>query len=529
MISNFGIAFLVSFLISFLFYLLKQPTISAYLLSGFLITQFLNLQNFQVFDIFAELGLVTLLFLVGLNLKLDFFKEIGKKALILGISQELITILLTFLFLILLNFDKQTALILAIAFSFSSTILVVKIFSEKKVIDTFYGKLTIGFMIVQDILAIILLALLPLKISFNWLKFISGFLLIFILFIFLPKLIKKFEKRIESSVEILFLFSLAFLFLIINLLGYFNFSSEIGALIAGLLLSNTNFAREISSRFSSLRDFFIIAFFIYLGSFLNLVHFNFSLPIILISLFILIINPLIVMIILKFLKVPPRVNFIVSLTAGQISEFSFIFVNAAYKNNLVSQETLSLVSLIGLVTIFISSYLIYFSDWLYKKIRYKFYLHKEKIQSVLNDYEVVLFGCDRTGRFIKNVLKEKNINFLVIDYNPEIVDSLKKENINAIYGDGGDIDLLEEILHPNLKAVISTLPSKNLNLLIAKVARQKNPAVKLISVFYNEKDIAELKKAGFDYIFWPHHLGGNFLASLIKKFEFKIEEYPHFF
>lgn len=533
MVSQLGILFLIVFVFSFLFYLLKQPIISAYLISGFLIAKLIPFRFYEIFNIFSELGLIFLLFLVGLSLRLDFLKEIGKKALILGISQEIITIFIAYLFLQALGFSNQTALILAIAFSFSSTVIVMKIFYEKQVIDTFYGKLTVGFMIVQDIIAMILLALLPflfLKTSFNWLNFLISLVFIFLLFLIFPRIIRKIEHKIEASLEILFIFSLAFLFLIVGFLNYFNLPLEIGALIVGLLFSNTNFAREVLARLSPLRDFFLITFFATLGFYLSSAKFIFNWQTLVISLFILIVNPLIVMIILNFLKVPWRANFIVSLTAGQISEFSFIFVNSAYKNNLIPSDILNLNSIVGLITIFVSSYLIYFGDILYQRLKPRQFkeISEKSLEKSSADYEVILFGCDRTGSIIKDTLQEKGINFLIVDYNPDIIAKLKKENLKVIYGDAGDIDLLYDIFTPQVKVIITTVPFKEPNLLIAKVARQKNPNVKLIGVYYHSDDKKKLLQAGFDYVFWPHQLGGMFLASVIKQFDFEISNYPRY-
>jgi len=393
---------------------------------------------------------------------------VSKKSFILGIFQEIITTFIGFLFLKILGFSNDLSLILALAFSFSSTILTVKIFSDKKVFDTLYGKIAIGFMIVQDLIAVILILVLPLFFSndkvFGLEKFFIGLLTLGLISFLVLKFIRKVERFLEKSIEILFLFSLFFVLFLSTLFLNFNIPIEVSAFISGVLLSGTYFAKEISSRISPLRDFFLILFFVYIGSLFKFSSFDFVLKGLVISLFILIFNPLIIWFILLFLKVPPRVNFIVSLTGGQISEFSFILANLVKKYNLLDEKILSLISFVGFTTIFISSYFIYYSDKLYEKIRLKFTFYgKEKIQDErVEGIEVILFGCDRTGYLVKESLKELNKKFLVIDYNVSIIEKLQAENIKAIYGDAGDIDLLLDILKPSVKDIVSTIPDANI-------------------------------------------------------------------
>jgi len=534
MLQKLALVFTFTFLVTFLFSLLNQPVISSYILSGFLISHLVNIDPIfeELINFSTELGLILLLFLVGLNLNLDSLKEVSKKSFILGIFQEIITTFIGFLFLKILGFSNALSLILALAFSFSSTILTVKIFSDKKVFDTLYGKIAIGFMIVQDLIAVILILVLPLFFSndkvFGLEKFFIGLLTLGLISFLVLKFIRKVERFLEKSIEILFLFSLFFVLFLSTLFLNFNIPIEVSAFISGVLLSGTYFAKEISSRLSPLRDFFLILFFVYIGSLFKFSSFDFVLKGLVISLFILIFNPLIIWFILLFLKVPPRVNFIVSLTGGQISEFSFILANLVKKYNLLDEKILSLISFVGFTTIFISSYFIYYSDKLYEKIRLKFTFYgKEKIQDErVEGIEVILFGCDRTGYLVKESLKELNKKFLVIDYNVSIIEKLQAENIKAIYGDAGDIDLLLDILKPSVKAIISTIPDANINELIFRIAKSKNKEVITIVAAKDKNDFEKMQRLGVDYVFWPHLLGGKFISDLIKNFGFEVENYP---
>ena len=534
MIEKISLIFILVFILSFLFFLIKQPLLISYILSGFFSTKIFNLdsETFKILNLFSEIAIVLLLFLVGLSLKLDSFKDVFKISLILGILQEVITTILGFFVLKFLGFEDKLAFILSLAFSFSSTAIVMKIFSEKRILSTLYGKITTGFMIVQDIIAALSFILLPLLININFetnlYLIFYGILLLIILFLIVPKIIVKIEKLLEKSLEILFIFGITFAFGISFLFLKFNFPIELGAFFAGLLISRANFATEIISKLSGLRDFFLILFFVYIGSFFNLVYFkDILLSSIITSLFVLIFNPIIVLLILKLFSLPKRVSFITALTAGQISEFSFILINLLVKQNffqdqILKDKILSFVSLVGFITIFISSYFIYFHEKIYSKVK-KFLFFKEKEIEIKKDYDIFLFGCDRIGCIIKDKLKELNLNFLVIDYNPNIIEKLKKENIDSVYGDGKDIDFLYLLNFKNAKLVISTIPDFEANSLILKYCKNQNEKIKFISVAYNLKEIEKLKSLGADFIFWPHLLGGKYIAEILEKNKNNLE------
>jgi len=534
-LEKFSLIFVLVFLFSLLFFLAKQPILISYILTGFFSTKIFSLdkETLNLLSLFSEIGIIFLLFLVGLNLKIDSFKDFFRISLILGLLQEIITTLISFFILKLLGFENQIALILSLAFSFSSTAIVMKIFTEKKILSTLYGKITVGFMIVQDIIAVASFIFLPFILKINqynfsfldksFLNIIFGSLFLFLISFLILRFLNRIENFLEKSLELLFIFAIAFVFAVILILSKFNFPIELSAFLAGLLLSRANFANEVVSRLSSLRDFFLVLFFVYIGSFFKIAYFKeIIFESILISLFILIFNPLIVILILKLFSLPKRVSFIISLSAGQISEFSFILLNLLVKKNFFTNEflkdkILSLVSLVGFITIFISSYLISFQEKIYQKIKKILFFLKEKEIKEEEGFDIILFGCDRLGGVIKDKLKNLNFKFLVIDYNPNIIDLLKKENVKSLYGDAKDIDFLDSLNFENSKVIISTIPDFETNFLILKFVKNKNNKLKFISVAYNLREMKELEKFGADFTFFPHLLGGKYIADILEK------------
>jgi len=382
--------------------LLKQPLIIGYILTGIIVSPyFLNIvQSAETIKVFSQIGIALLLFIVGLSLSPKVIKEVGKVSLITGIGQIIFTSLIGFFIGRLLGFSVIVSLYIAIALTFSSTIIIMKLLSDKKDLEKLYGKISIGFLLVQDIFVIILLMVISSfsgNLSMNSLSFgsilggillIGGFVLISIYI--LPKLSIFFAK----SQEFLFLFSIGWGLGLAALFYYMGFSMEIGALVAGIALSMSPFHYEISSKMKPLRDFFIILFFILLGSQMVFGTINeLIVPAIIFSLFILIGNPLIVMILMGLLGYKKKTGFQAGLTVAQISEFSLILIALGVSAGHLTNEILSLVTIVGLITISGSTYLILYSDKIYPYLsRYLSVFEREKVkegkQDKFRDYDI---------------------------------------------------------------------------------------------------------------------------------------------
>jgi len=258
----------ITVLISGITRLLKQPLIIGYILTGIIVSPyFLNIvQSTETIKVFSQIGIALLLFIVGLSLSPKVIKEVGKVSLITGIGQIIFTSLFGFLISRLLGFSVIVSIYIAIALTFSSTIIIMKLLSDKQDLEKLYGKISIGFLLVQDIFVIILLMVissfsgnlsmstLSLRTILVGILLIGGFVLISIYV--LPSLSKFFAK----SQEFLFLFSIGWGLGLAALFHYMGFSMEIGALIAGIARSMSPFHYEISSKMRPLRDFFIILF-----------------------------------------------------------------------------------------------------------------------------------------------------------------------------------------------------------------------------------------------------------------------------
>ena len=512
--------------------LLKQPLIIGYIITGLLVSPlFLNLiHSTEILQTFSHMGVAFLLFIVGINLSPKIIKEVGVVSLITGIGQVIFTSLIGFFISRWLGFSIVTSLYIAVALTFSSTIIIMKILSDKKDLETLYGKISIGFLLVQDIIAVIVLIVVS---SFssgtNITNLITDSLIkgvsitaavIVIANYILPKLSDFFAK----SQEYLFLFSISWGLGLATLFHFLNFSIEIGALIAGVTLSLSPYHQEISSKMKVLRDFFIIIFFVLLGSQLVFGNINqYIIPTIIFSLFILIGNPLIVMVLMGINGYSKRVSFLSGLTVAQISEFSLILIALGVSLGHLSKEILSLVTIIGLITIAGSTYLMLYSEKIYQRIsNYLLIFEKKDLKKIKKDkskdYDIILFGYNRIGYDFLKSFEKINKKFMVIDYNPRIIEELTNQNVSCEYGDADDVEFLNELKLSKAKMIVSTIPTFETNSLIVDKIRKHNKKAIVIVVSHDIEEAITLYEKGASYVLMPHFLGGHYASLMINKY-----------
>ncbi|MCA9485649.1 MAG: cation:proton antiporter, partial [Nanoarchaeota archaeon] len=430
-----------------------------------------------------------------------------------------------------LGFSYIISAYISIALAFSSTIIIMKLLSDKGDSSSLYGKISIGFLIVQDLIAILILMVVS---SFSeGESFYSiilqrvgvGVLLIGVLFLVSYFVIRPATKFVAKSQELLLLFSVGWAFALASLFEYVGFSIEIGALLAGITLSVSPYRYEIASRMKPLRDFFLLLFFIVLGSQLQFENFSGAiLPIVLLSLFVLIGNPLIVMILMGVTGYTKRSGFFAGLTVSQISEFSFILIALGVSVGHLPIEVLSIITLIGLVTMAGSSYAIINNQRIYNKISKYLTVFERKGKKKDEgryhrgeDYDILLFGYNRIGYSLEKSFKKLKKDFLVIDNNPDTILNLAKSRVECRYGDAGDIELLDELPIGKAQMIISTIPDKETNLLLISKTLDKNPKATIIVVSHHIEESLELYDAGATYVVTPHFLGGTHTANLIEK------------
>ncbi len=355
--------------IAFIMRMLRQPLVVAYIVAGLVAGPlFLNLVDGGkgFFETFAQFGIVLLLFIVGLSLNFKYIKHLGKSVVFGEVIRFLVTVSLGIILMKVMHFGLISSLFISVAISFSSTIIVVKLLSEKRDLETLYGRYSEGLLLLQDIIAVIILIFLNTSHlnNYTWYQNLlitgsKGVFLVGLVFLMAKFLLPSIMDRIARSSELMFIFTIAWCFGVASLVCWAGFNIEIGAIIAGISLGTSPYQPEISSRIRPLRDFFIVLFFIVLGSELKFADVDLVLvPAIVLSFFVIIADPLILYFVMRKMKYTRRSAVLAGVTAAQVSEFGFILVFKGQELGYLKGPELALLTLIALITIFISSYFI---------------------------------------------------------------------------------------------------------------------------------------------------------------------------
>lgn len=510
--------------------LLKQPLLIGYLFAGFGLAAFGFVKDQAALANLGKIGVALLLFLVGLEMNLRELPSLGKVSLMTGLGQIIFTVVVGFLIVLGLGFSPVPALYISVALTFSSTIIIVKLLSEKGDLGSLYGKIAVGFLLVQDLVAILILMFLSgvREAGFepgNFLVIGAKAVFLFVSVWFLSKKIlpQVFEKVIGTSSELLFIASIAWALGIAALVGGpLGFSFEIGGFLAGLALSNLPEHLGVAAKTRPLRDFFLTIFFLYLGTQLLIGDFKGVLgPALILSLFVLIGNPLIVLIILGFLRYKKRSSFLASVTVAQISEFSFVLMSVGLAMGYVTQSHVALVILVGVITMTSSTYLILYSEKIYLKLKGALSIFErktthEQAYENINDYSdhVVLVGYNRMGATILPFMKRKKILTLVIDHNPKIFNNLTADKIPTLLGDIEDPEILDGARIDRAQMVISSIPYLNDNLMLLEYIQGllRHPVV--IVKAQTRQDALKLYESGATLVMIPEIIAGEFLRHI---------------
>ncbi len=501
--------------------LLKQPLIVSFIAVGLIVGPYGIdlLQSGDQIHLLSEMGIVVLLFVVGLKLDMGLIRSTGKVALFAGLGQVLFTSVFGFLLGLWLGFDPVVSIYVAVALTFSSTIIIVKLLSDKKEIQSLHGQISIGFLIVQDIVVIIAMIALSAmgtpseytlwqEIAIVVLKGVGLILLVILLMRFVLGWLTSLMAR---TPELLVLFSVAWAIALAAFSNYLGFSKEVGAFLGGISLASTPYREVIAGRLTSVRDFLLLFFFIHLGSQVNVSLLGQQIfPAVILSLFVLIGNPIIVMIILGLMGYRKRTGFLAGLNVAQISEFSLILAALGLSLGQISEETLGLITLVGLITIGISTYLIMYSHQIYEKVGFMLDIFEKKAPTTeVEDenlhhqpFDVIIFGLGMYGNNVARSLERAGYTVFGVDFDPNAVARWKKKGRAAQYGDADDPEL-PEILPLTAPCVVSTLDDKQINKALIKYLKDADYKGRIALTSYTGRTAKELEKAGADLILLP--------------------------
>lgn len=531
----------LSSILGYLVRWLSLPLLVSYILTGVILAPlqiFAPGEGNGAIRLLPEIGIAFVLFLVGMELDFGELKTLGRPIIIASITQIIISTLAGFGLAQILGFPYIEALFLGVGLAFSSTIVVVKLLVDKKDLVSLYGKLSLGILLLEDLVAVVILMLFATSPSFlngdlqNPMPFIALFIkgaLMFIsVFIISKYVLGKIFNAVAQSAELLFLVAISWCFLFITISLFLGFSVIIGAFLAGVALASSPFHYEIQGKARPLRDFFVALFFVYLGSQVVFRELPSAAPLIAaMTLFALLLKPLIFTIILSVLGFKKHTTFQTALNLSQISEFSLIIAVVGLSVGLVSQTGLTAMALVAVLSILLSSIMISFSKQIYTfaaadilEIFAKVQIFKsaelvEFDRGEISDH-VILVGANRLGRAIVNFLKGERIPFLVLDFNPKVVRNLMEKKVMALYGDIGDPEIFEFLNLKGARLIISTAQDKEDNfMLLAEIKKLKARSPVVVRAA-TAADAKALYRAGADYVILPEMIAGDFVRAFLR-------------
>ncbi|MDO6562806.1 cation:proton antiporter [Amphritea sp. 1_MG-2023] len=518
-------------IMGFIGLLLKQPLIVSFIAVGLISgPSVLDIvQSKEQIQLLSELGIAVLLFLVGIKLDVKLIRSIGSVSIMTGLGQVAFTSIVGYFIGLAIGLDHITSLYVAVALTFSSTIIIVKLLSDKREIDALHGKIALGFLIVQDLVVVVaMIVLATIGIGSGhangantaiWQVATAGAGLLLFVILFVRYIANPLTQQLAKTPELLVIYAIAqaaFFAAIGNIIGL---GMEVGGLLAGVALASTPYRESIASRLASLRDFLLLFFFIALGATLDLsllgTHISAAL---LFSLFVLIGNPLIVMGIMGTMGYRNRTGFLAGLTVAQISEFSLIFITMGISLGHLQHDILGLVTLVGIVTITASTYMITYSHQLYAFFKPLIGIFERSgapreqttEHPVGSAYPVVIFGLGRLGTEIAIRLQQKNIRVLGLDFNPAAIKHWQYLGLETEYGDITDAEFIAQLPLKHTQWLVSTIPQHHAGLssedtrkTIIQLTRSAGFSGKLATVSQNSIETEELKMLGIDLVLDP--------------------------
>lgn len=536
-----GLVILTTLTICSIFKGLKQPIIIGYIVSGIILSPNLLgvLGHQNQFSTYSQIGISFLLFMVGLGLDPKNIRDVGKPAITTGIIQVVFTTLLTLLIGSLFHLPPLYSLYLALGLSFSSTIIIMKLLSDKNALETLYGRISVGFLIIQDLIAMLILMFVSASAGSDsptttiLLLLVKGTVIGAILVLASIKILPWIGNKMAKSQEMLLLFSITWCIALASVFSLLGFSLEIGALLAGVTLSVSPYKHEISAKMKPLRDFFIMIFFVMLGSQMILGDISRHIGLILTaSGLVLIGNPIIVLFIMGRLGYTKKTAFMAGLTVAQISEFSLILATLGIKVGHIPQDIIPVLTMIALITMAGSTYFIMYSEQLFKKLSPWLTIFEKKGNKVdqhqhsnRKEHDIILIGYAKMGITLMETFQTLKKDTFIIDYDPRIIHALKMKDINCLYADVSNLDTFDDIDLSKTEMIISTIKNIDTNLMLINTVKSAKSKAIVIVLSHQIDEALELYEQGANYVIMPFHIGGHFTSSLISEFGFELDKF----
>ena len=520
---------------------LKQPMIIAYIIAwtiiAFIFPNFFN--KYEFLNSFSQVWIVFLLFIIWTELSPATIQWLGTKTVLVWILQVLASTIVWFIISLVFWFNIMTSVYIWMATALSSTIVILKLLWDKDDLDSTYWRISVWILVTQDIFVMLFMSIIATFpaiwwesiLHTAWILLIKIIGIILGLFVSSKYLLPPITKKIAESQEFLLLFSIGRCFIVATCFEMLWFWMEIWALFAGITLATSPYRFEITSRMKVLKDFFIVIYFVLLWSNLS---FNWTINrrFIIVGLFLVVIlKPIIIMWLLKLIWHVKKNNFLAGIVEIPMSEFSFILISMGIADWIIKDPTLlTMITIIGIISILISWYTTTYNLQLYKKLwklqKYIPWALNKKSQEKLGiPNDIIMFWYWRMWSELYKHFQTKKYNILVIDENPSIINQLNTKGIDCLYWDALDLEFLQDINITWTKMIISTITNIDVNLALIWVLKEKNSNLIIIGVSTHLEETITLYEKGMDYVIMPHYIWANYAKNMLEEFWLDVEKF----
>jgi CPA2 family monovalent cation:H+ antiporter-2 len=530
--SEFVIIIVAATFVVVLFSRFRIPALIGFLFTGIIIGPggLSWVKSGHELELMSEIGIILLMFSIGLEFSIKRIKEMKFEVLVLGALQVFLTMLPIFFIASAIGLCWQKSIFVAMILSVSSTAIVIKLLQDKNQLRTPAGKIMLGILLFQDICVVPFIIFTPMlsntgEFQFTPIinKFGTAILLIIGLSVvskyLLPKII---DVVFKTKVSELFLtFSLSMCFGLAILSAYSGFSMAMGAFIAGMILAESAYHYQIDSDVKPLRYLFLSLFFISVGMLLNtdfLIN-NFT-PVILVTISILTFKALIIFAICYFLKQPVNLALRSGISISQIGEFSFMLLSIAKPAGVLNENEYQLFLSATVISMLLTPFLFFVGE-----IAGRFKTRKltHSVKTDLSRETVIIIGFGINGQNLAKIFKSLQINYKVMDLNASLVKKYQEQGENIFFGDSTRIDNLEHFGVKQARLLVIAITDNEATISTVRLARQLNAALHIIARTENISEIKRLQEAGADEVISQEFEASIEVTTSVLKF-FGISE-----
>ena len=509
------------------------PMIIGYFLTGIIVgPSLLGLVTDEQVSVLAELGVILLMFTIGLEISLKNLIAMRKRILVTGGIQLVLTAIAVIVIMIHLGFDFNVAILTGFLIAPSSTAIIMNLYQQKGEINTVHGKTSLGLLIFQDLSVIPMMLLIPIlagtstgSITMQILNLVIGMILLGLVLIaaifFVPRLLHK-VAEIRSN-ELFIITIVVICFGIAWLMSLNGVSLALGAFLAGIAISESEYSHEVVGQIMPIRDILTSFFFVSIGMMLSLSFLSdHLLLVILFAIAVIVGKSLINYVSIRAIGVASGAAFLSAVGVSQIGEFSFILGSTGLSTGILTNDFYQILLAVSIITMAITPFIVDFAPKLncyFSGRRGVFHDSSsvsttssadadmendkipadEKILHKPNDH-VIIAGYGVVGQHVAKALRKMGVDYVIIELNPDTIKSQREKGENVVYGDARHESVLDHSGIDTARAIILTIPDTAAVKAVITTIRRKNPKIGIITRSRFISEIAELYHLGADEV-----------------------------